>query len=176
MSIFYCETYKNPPAILKNCSATFGIFDGIHKGHLYEIEKCCEYANANSLNSVAITFDIDPDEIFNENFVKLMTNEERIKQLNSTKIDDVVVIKFDKKLQNSFPEVFLDYFFGLYTPRFLNIGTNFRFGYKQKGDVILLKKWGQNNGMEVKVNDLLKSNGKVISSSLLREKLKQDKC
>ena len=158
------------PGKEKYC-ATLGVFDGFHEGHAFEIEECISDAKARACNSVAITFDVDPDEIFKKDFVKLDSNENRIAKLKASGVDKVCVLNF-KEIQNLSGEEFLMKFFGKNPPLSLHVGEGFKFGKNQSGNTDLLLKWGKEHGMEVLVHELVKKDGEVVSSTRLREKLK----
>ena len=51
------------PAVFAGSSCAFGVFDGIHKGHRYLIEQAIQTARDSQAPSIALTFDIDPDEV-----------------------------------------------------------------------------------------------------------------
>ncbi|MCD8315821.1 MAG: riboflavin biosynthesis protein RibF, partial [Eggerthellaceae bacterium] len=124
------------------------------------------HANA---QSIIITFDIDPDEIFRpKTHKKLMTNETRIEALRDSGADDVVVLPFTRKFAALEPEVFLDLMFGRFTPDQLHVGRDFRFGYKSSGDADDLKAWGKDHGMKVYAHDLLSEDGQVVTSTRIR--------
>lgn len=126
------------PGKEKYC-ATLGVFDGFHEGHAFEIEECIADAKARGCMSVAITFDVDPDEIFKKDFVKLMSNEERIAKLKSSGVDKVYVLNFHE-IRDLDGEEFLEKYFGKNPPQSLHIGEGFKFGKKQSGDTDLLIK------------------------------------
>ena len=68
--------------MLAGASCAFGVFDGVHKGHCFLINQAKQTAAENGGISVALTFDIDPDEVFAaDRLKKLMTNEARIAKL-----------------------------------------------------------------------------------------------
>lgn len=119
--------------------ATLGVFDGFHEGHAFEIEECIADAKARACNSVAITFDVDPDEIFKKDFVKLDSNEDRISKLKASGVDEVRVLNFGE-IKDLEGEEFLEKYFGKNPPQSLHIGEGFKFGKKQSGDTDLLIK------------------------------------
>ena len=81
--------------VLAGASCAFGVFDGVHRGHRFLIDQAKQTAAENDGISVALTFDIDPDERFHaDRLKKLMTNERRIAALSQTGIDAVVVLPF----------------------------------------------------------------------------------
>ena len=126
------------PAKEKYC-ATIGVFDGFHEGHAFEIEECIADAKARGCKSVAITFDVDPDEIFKKDFVKLDSNEDRIAKLKASGVDEVRVLNFGE-IKDLEGEEFLGRYFGKNPPQSLHIGERFKFGKKQSGDTDLLIK------------------------------------
>ena len=164
MAVVYLDTYNNPPEILKHSSVCFGVFDGLHEGHRYEIEQ----AIADKCTSIAVTFDVDPDEIYNPGFKKIMTNQERIEALNKSGLDYVIVLKFNE-IKNIEAIEFLNNFFGKYIPAHMHVGEGFRFGSNAIGDTKLLFDWGMKNNMKVHVHDLVKKDGRVVSSTDLRK-------
>lgn len=171
MSVIYQN--NNNFDILKDACLCFGVFDGVHEGHKFEINQCIADAQKNSKKSVCVTFDIDPDELFVPNFLKLLNNKERIEKLQSCNLDYVYVIDF-KKIMTLSGNDFLDYFFGSNVPYSIHIGKSFRFGSKQSGDIELLESWAKKHNMRVNVHNLLTKHGKVISSTYLRAQIKNN--
>ena len=51
-------------AFFEGTSCAFGVFDGVHAGHRYLLAQARETARRSGGESVALTFDIDPDEVF----------------------------------------------------------------------------------------------------------------
>ena len=75
----------------KGTSCAFGVFDGVHRGHRYLLDCARSTAAETGGASVALTFDIDPDEVFHPTRLKkLMTNEERVRMLADSGVDVVV--------------------------------------------------------------------------------------
>lgn len=160
--------------VFSGASCAFGVFDGVHRGHRFLIEEARRSAKASGGASIALTFSIDPDELFAaDRLVKLMTNEERISVLAGTGVDAVAVLPFDRKFAALSPEDFLELTFGEHVPGFVHVGEGFRFGCKGSGDVALLEKWGACRGMEVHCHDLLEAGGSPVSSTRIRRLLAQ---
>ena len=85
------ETFDHTLFIGASCA--FGVFDGVHRGHRFLIDQAKRTAAESGGKSIALTFDIDPDERFHaDRLKKLMTNEQRVKALADTGVDCVVVL------------------------------------------------------------------------------------
>ena len=133
---------KNPaqmPKIIDSCVLTIGVFDGIHAGHNHLIDACKQDANNRGVSSVIATFDIDPDELFKENFYKLMSNDQRIKALENHDVDAVIVMNFES-LKDIVASEFLDEYLLKLKPASIHVGQNFHFGNNQSGNTDLLLK------------------------------------
>lgn len=137
--IYNVLTSLDIPEQLKDSCATFGVFDGVHDGHVFEIQECVSEAKSLNKQSFVLTFDIDPDEIFVKDFIKLMSNEERIEMLSKSQIDNVIVFNF-KNIKDLTGDEFLNKFLVPNTPLSLHIGQGFKFGKKQSGNTDLLLK------------------------------------
>ena len=48
----------------QGASCAFGVFDGVHRGHRFLLSYAQDTARENGGKSIALTFDIDPDEMF----------------------------------------------------------------------------------------------------------------
>lgn len=150
-------------------SCAFGVFDGLHKGHQYLLASACESAKGSGDKSIALTFDIDPDEVFHpQRLKKLMTNEDRIEALASSGVDAVVVLPFTKEFSSQTPFDFLSKTFNGYPPAHLHIGSDFRFGVKASGSIVELDEWAAQSGTEIHALDLRSEAGEPISSTRIR--------
>ncbi len=155
-------------------SCAFGVFDGVHKGHRYLIDSARKTATDSQGKSVALTFDIDPDEMFRpERLKKLMTNEERFNMLAQTGVDEVVVFPFTPAFSAQSPYAFLERTFNGTPPAFLHVGHDFRFGARASGTVDELNLWGEEKGVGVCVHDLKDSGDVPISATRIRKLLEK---
>jgi riboflavin kinase/FMN adenylyltransferase len=158
--------------ILKGASCTFGVFDGFHLGHQYLVRQAIETNDVPGAKSVALTFDIDPDEIFHpDRLRKLVRNADRIDMLGESSIDAVVVIPFTPDFYQSTPEQFLKNTFAENTPAHMHIGEDFRFGAKAAGTVDDLRTWGSKVGCEIHAHHLVAADGKPITATRIRKLL-----
>ena len=155
--------------VFAGASCAFGVFDGVHAGHRYLIERACETARESGGKAVVLTFDIDPDEVFHaERLKKLMTNEVRLDTLTRTCADLVVVLPFTRSFAALEPMAFLNETFDGTPPAYLHVGYDFRFGAKASGTVDELEAWGASEGMRVVPHDLASADGRPITATRIR--------
>lgn len=150
-------------------SCAFGVFDGVHQGHRFLLDCAQQTARENGGKSVALTFDIDPDEVFHpERLKKLMTNEERLAMLAETGVDAVVVLPFTAEFAASSPDDFLVQTFDGTVPSFLHVGYDFKFGARAAGTVRDLDTWGDSGGTQVRAHSLKSEDGAPITATRIR--------
>lgn len=150
-------------------SCAFGVFDGVHRGHRFLIDQAHLSAVSSGGVSVALTFDIDPDEVFHpRRLKKLMTNERRVALLAETGVDAVVVLPFTPSFSSLSPEAFLEATFDGTAPAFLHVGSDFKFGVRAAGTVHELREWGALAGMQVCGHDLKSKDGAPITATRIR--------
>ena len=155
--------------IFTHSSCAIGVFDGVHLGHQYLIQQAIETAREKAAPSIVLTFDIDPDELFHKNRLKkIMSNQDRIDMLLESGVDIVVVLPFDKKLASLSPNAFLESTFGRHVPRYLHVGSDFKFGSRALGTVDDLRMWAKLHGAKICTPDLKCKDGKPITSTRIR--------
>ena len=161
------ETFDHTLFIGASCA--FGVFDGVHRGHRFLIDQAKRTAAESGGKSIALTFDIDPDERFHTNRLKkLMTNEQRVKALADTGVDCVVVLPFTPAFSAQSPMAFMDATFGGCAPYAMHVGTDFRFGAKAAGTVSELHEWGDSRGTRICSHDLESFDGRPITATRIR--------
>ena len=155
--------------VFAGASCAFGVFDGVHAGHRYLIERACETARESGGKAVVLTFDIDPDEVFHaERLKKLMTNEVRLDTLTRTCADLVVVLPFTRSFAALEPMAFLNETFDGTPPAYLHVGYDFKFGARAAGTVRDLDSWAAVGGTSVQAHDLKSDDGAPITATRIR--------
>lgn len=150
-------------------SCAFGVFDGVHRGHRYLLDCARETAQISGGRSIALTFDIDPDEVFHpDRLKKLMNNDERLAMLAQTGVDAVVVLPFTHHFAASTPEEFLVRTFDGTVPAYLHVGFDFKFGARAAGTVENLDTWGVVGGTQVRAHGLKSEEGAPITATRIR--------
>ncbi|TAL70622.1 MAG: riboflavin biosynthesis protein RibF, partial [Bacteroidetes bacterium] len=85
---------------LVNPVVTLGVFDGVHRGHRTLLDRLVSYSKATKGESVVITFSPHPRLVLDqnrENLSFLTTSEEKVSLLEKAKIDNLIIIEFNKK-------------------------------------------------------------------------------
>ncbi len=168
MGLVYKFGIDAPQRLLAGAVCAFGVFDGVHRGHAFLLEKAREQAVTESRPFIVLTFDIDPDERFHpDRLKKLMSNDSRIEALSQV-ADAVCVLPFTTEFGSLEPEAFLDATFLEATPAALHMGEDLRFGSRAAGTVADMACWGQNHGMQAVPHELLLVEGEPITATRIR--------
>jgi riboflavin kinase / FMN adenylyltransferase len=155
------------------CVVTVGTYDGVHLGHRRLIAEARAEAAISGLRSVVVTFDRHPAEVLRpEAAPRLLTGlEHKLELLDSTGIDRVVVLHFDEeRAAQSAKEFVEDFLVGVLGARSVLVGSNFRFGHRQQGDIALLESLGPRLGFTARGMDLVTEDAteSVVSSARIR--------
>jgi riboflavin kinase/FMN adenylyltransferase len=155
-----------------------GNFDGVHRAHTRVLANIVTLAHAQGLKAVAVTFEPHPMRILRpDSGLKLLTpTPEKLRLLEATGLDAVLLLPFTRDLSLMTPQVFAHDILkkGLQAHE-VHEGYNFHFGNKAAGDVNLLAEFGREMGFEVKVYPELQLRGEPVSSSQIRKLLTQGK-
>ncbi|MGL5646280.1 MAG: bifunctional riboflavin kinase/FAD synthetase [Clostridium sp.] len=154
-----------------------GSFDGLHKGHLELISEIKKLAKENNAKSMVFTFSNHPREVINKEykFKYLMGNKIKERILTDLGVDNIVLERFDEILMKLSPEEFIKKLYSEYNVRGIVVGFNYRFGFKNQGDIELLKSLGKKYNFLVKVINPCLYNGEIISSTRIRKALLEGK-
>lgn len=160
--------------IKENTACTIGNYDGIHKGHQEILKNLKKVANDKNLKTVVITFYPHPRKILNPSQYKcLIVNlETKIDLLKKENIDYILIVDFNKQFYQKSPEDFLKFLKESLNCKTLVVGKDWRFGYGAKGDINLAKELSKDLGYEVYTIEDVKDGDKRISSSKIRQYLK----
>ena len=149
-------------------SCVFGVFDGFHVGHQLMVGEALA-TRPEGGRVIAITMDIDPDEVFARGRLKkLLTNEERLEMLAASGVDAVAVLPFSPELAAMSPVDFLEAIFGEGAPAYMHVGVDFGFGRFGAGGVEDLRAWGEPRGMTVVGHELFRLDGCPITATRIR--------
>ncbi len=155
---------------------TIGNFDGLHLGHRRILAAVRERAAQAGGTSLALTFDPHPVRVLapGREFRLLTPLPEKIALLETTGLDALLVLPFTAELSHLAPEEFVRGVLveGLQAKE-LFVGGNFRFGYRQAGNVDLLWELGAKLAFTVQMVEPVEARGDVVSSTCIRSLIAQ---
>ena len=170
MQVFY--KLDDVPAEFGPTLVSVGNFDGVHRAHALVLREIVSRARASASKAVAVTFEPHPARILRpESPFKLLTpTPEKLRLLESTGIDAVLLLPFGRDLSLMTPRQFAERILKKKLhAREVHEGYNFRFGHKASGDMQMLAEFGREMGFEVKVYPEMKLRGETVSSSQIRK-------
>jgi riboflavin kinase/FMN adenylyltransferase len=160
-----------PPSVVAQ-----GTFDGIHLGHCAVIRTAVDRARALGVQAVALTFDPNPVMILRpaEAPPEILTLEERLEHIATLGPDAAVVIPFTPEFSGVEAATFVrTVLAGTLKAREVVVGFNHTFGRGARGTPELLAELAAPLGIHVHVIPPLTVDGVVVSSSSVREALRQ---
>ena len=174
------KIYRNTNLKNKHCRGVLAIgnFDGIHLGHQKVIKDAKQQANKNKLPFGIMTFEPMPVMFFNKKIKNHRINslDQKINQFKKLKIDFLIIRKFNKKFSRLTAEKFIEQIIFKKTKcKYLYVSNNFRFGFKRKGNIRILKKFGKKFNYRNLIVKPFKKKNNVISSTLIRKKIREGK-
>lgn len=152
-----------------------GTFDGLHVGHQKVIGDLVGKCRANGWKSVVYTFSNHPRDLTRNGHKvhRLASNEDKIKLIEMTGADYLLLIPFDETFMKTSPEEFVKRFLvdGMRV-KAIAVGFDYRFGKGAEGDVDLLRGLSPRYGYDLLVVPPVAIEGHKISSSEIRDKIK----
>ena len=154
---------------------TIGNFDGVHLGHQTLFHTVKDRSRALGGQSVVITFDPHPIKLMrpDKQLPQLTTTEQKIKLLSSLDLDVLIVHPFSPEF-GALParEFIQTYLVQRLGAQEVVIGHDYRFGRNREGNIALLQALGAQFGFPVHVVDAIQINDTVVSSTLIRNLIK----
>ena len=157
----------------RRSAVTFGKFDGLHLGHQKLVERVLELKKEKNIVGAVCAFDMRPLwKTKQMRMERLMTGKERYHHLDK-EIDYLVECPFTENFRSMTAEDFIrDVICGVFHADYVVVGTDFRFGRDQGGDVHTLEYYAKEYGYEPVVIEKERYNGNIISSTYIRDVLK----
>jgi riboflavin kinase / FMN adenylyltransferase len=158
---------------LENTWLTIGSFDGIHIGHKYLINELNQQAQLAGGRSVVLTFHPHPAVILRGRVgaFYLTTLDEKIELLDELGADFVITYPFTYELSQSTAREYLNYLKSHLGFLELWVGHDFALGKGREGNIPYLQEHSDEFGYKLHVVDPVVNNGRVVSSSLIRNLL-----
>ena len=150
---------------------TIGAFDGIHVGHQKIIREVRRQAEKSGRRSVVVTFDPHPSEILSDTPASvLLSLPGKIDLLGEFGIEVCLIIDFDRKFSCLSPHDFVsEVLVGYLKVGVVIIGYNYVFGGGRGGNAEFLSELGSEYGFIVKQIEPVKMGGEIVSSTRIRE-------
>ena len=153
----------------QGCVLALGNFDGLHKGHLFLLEKAKKYATENGLIFGIYTFSKHPKTMFGKRHEMIMTLQEKMSFLaNSAVKPDFVYLEEFNAVKDFSPEEFADMIVEKFGVECTFCGENFTFGKGASGNSITLCKLMNDRGKNSVSVKPLEIDGVVVSSTEIR--------
>ena len=137
----------------KRAVVTIGSFDGVHQGHQQILDQVKKLAKDCGGESVLVTFYPHPRHFLfpeQKDLQLITTVEEKKKLLEQYKIDNLIIVPFNKEFaEQSADDYILKFLYEKIRPTFVVIGYDHRFGHKRKGDIEYLKWHSKSLGFEI---------------------------
>ena len=153
---------------------TIGSFDGIHLGHQKMINRLKKKAGELKIPAGVLIFEPQPQEFFNppKALPRLTNFQEKVTLLREVGIQQVHILRFDKKLAKMDATAFIFEKLGkqLLT-KWLLVGDDFKFGADRTGDHKLLREHANRVGFSLETEDSFIRDGVRVSSTHIRRQL-----
>ena len=157
---------------LRRSAVAIGVFDGVHLGHRRILAAAVAAARRRGLKAVALTMDPHPSKVLrpDRQTPLLYSLEHRLDLLKESGIGTAVVLKFDRAMARMTAGEFAERVLKeRLNARAVFVGSNFRFGRGAEGDAAFLQKAGAAAGYTVRAIEPVRSGGRAISSSRIRD-------
>ena len=160
------------PKKYKRSSLAIGNFDGVHIGHQRVFKYAKQFAKNDKLNFGILTFTPLPIMFFQKKIknYRLISEDEKLRLLKKFGVDFVINVKFNKNFSKISPENFIkNIIYKKINPKRVFVSNNFRFGYKRKGNVTLLKRFENRCDYKLLKISPQKHRKKIVSSTRIRK-------
>ncbi len=162
----------------KPVSVAIGAFDGLHLGHQKIIEKTISIAEKKNTKSAVFSFKPHPLKIIKpEKAPSQIISESQKKELLA---QQGINYYFQQKFTKDFSRTSFDSFIKNILVKKIGIihivvGNDFRFGYKGKGNIKLMKEYGEKFGFGITILSNFELKGEKVSSSHIRKIIRKGK-
>jgi len=154
---------------------TIGVFDGVHAGHRYLLEKLKQRSAERKLLSGVVTFNPHPQSVLHPHNQLLWLNdvEDRIKTIKELGIDIVAVLTFTPEVAQLSAREFMSLLKKNLKMLGIMVGPDFALGRGGEGNINLLRTLGSEIKFSVEALRPYTINGEIVSSTLIRQALAQ---
>jgi riboflavin kinase/FMN adenylyltransferase len=151
-----------------------GVFDGLHRGHLYLLRELCRAARRAGARPAVITFDAHPEELIEGLAPPLLCDpDERLVRLQAAGIEVTVVQHFDHALRITPYDAFVAAIRERVEVAGFVMTPDAAFGFERGGTPEALATLGEHVGFAVAVVPSFQSNGQQVRSSEIRHRISE---
>lgn len=164
------------PAHLRGAIVALGNFDGFHLGHQAVVGRAVARARAEGRPAIVGTFDPHPKRFFrpDSNWFRLTQMDQRQELLGAAGVDAMLVFPFNAELAALSAHAFAEErLVDLIGAGGVVTGTDFTFGKARQGDTTMLAQLGQELGFSAETVAPVTFQGETVSSSRIREHLRE---
>ena len=157
----------------RHSTITIGVFDGVHRGHRYLIDKLLEEARSAGTLAGVVTFRNHPITVLRPGARALFLTDldERVRLLKELGVDFVVPIRFDRELASLSSRDFLGHLYDRLRMRRLVVGPDFAMGRGRDGTLETLPAIAESVGFGFKSVDLMTDSAGVVKSTTIRNSI-----
>lgn len=154
-------------------AVAIGKFDGIHLGHQALIHKITEQKK-NGFLATVFTFDTSASAFFGGEARELTTRTEKRQIFEAMGVDVLIEFPLNPVTAATMPEVFVHRFLAeQMQAAYICAGPDLSFGKNGAGDYELLARLAGEHGYQVELIDKVMVDGEVVSSTRVREAVRQ---
>jgi len=164
------------PAALKGGVVAIGNFDGVHRGHQAVFERLRQEARTLGVPAIVLTFEPHPRDVFAPQpmMFRLTEADAKARLAQALGLDAIVVMPFTRDFSQIEAEDFVARFLVAdLAVAGVIVGADFHFGRARRGTPDFLRAAGAQHGFGVTQLDLLDDGDEHVSSSRVRDALRQ---
>lgn len=161
-----------------NTCLAIGAFDGLHKGHQLIITEAIKEARKNNYPAAVLSFHPHPLKIIEGKNPppSIVSRRQKISILEQMGVDYYFEQEFNKQFAQLRAKEFINsILLDKIKVKTVVVGDDFRFAYKNEGNVEILSKMGELHGFQAKIISQLHASDDRISSTRIRKLLKNGK-
>ncbi len=146
-----------------------GVFDGLHRGHIYLLRELRRAARRRGVNAAVLTFDHHPDEILAGAAPPLLCDpEERLARLERAGVAVTIVEHFDEQLRRTPYDAFVARIRERTELAGFLMTPDAAFGHERRGTPATLTRLGAEVGFEIVVVPPFELAGRQVRSTEIR--------
>ena len=164
------------PSALRGGAVSIGNFDGVHRGHARIVERLRRVGRELAGPAVVFSFDPHPVRLLRPEDAPppLTWSERKAQLLSELGIDALIACRTDEQLLSLSPEEFFERIVrGRLQARAVVEGPNFCFGRQRSGNVEVLRDLCGRAGLRLEIVEPLQAGGEYVSSSRVRQLLRE---